>query len=441
MKRQENFGRIKDARPTAAHALLKTLRWQDKVWAMPTAETTAEYKLFCSGDDLFQEMLDAIDAAQSSVCLEMYIFSERGVGRRFLDALLRARERNVRVRVLVDAIGSFELAGNFWEPLVKAGGEAKKFNPLALKRVWIRNHRKLLVCDELVAFAGGFNIAPEYEGDGITRGWRDIAVRIQGPLAAQLVVSFDEMFERADFRHKHFPRLWKSAAKKTVSRTDAQIFFSGPGRGQNPIKKALCADLATARDVKIIVGYFLPTRRLRRELARVVRRGGRVQLILAGKTDVPLSQLAARSLYRRLLKRGVEIFEYEPQVLHAKMIIVDDAVYVGSANLDQRSLQINYELMARLRNREVFQQAQEVFDANLKQKAGALPGRYGCGSSNGWPAGFWCDLIRGWPGGNGAHCRIEWISAKAQPGTVASESRHLSIPGDDKSGADCCRCG
>jgi cardiolipin synthase len=334
---------------------------------MPILETSAAYKLFCSGDDLFLEMLAAIDASQTSICLEMYIFSDQGIGQKFRDALVRAQQRGVKVRALVDALGSLEMAGDFWEPLKKAGGEACVFNPLALHRVWIRNHRKLLVCDDRVAFIGGFNIAPEYEGDGVARGWRDIGMKIEGPLASQLRLSFDEMFERAEFRHKRFSRLLKSGAKKTVARPDAQLLFSGPGRGQNPVKRALHDDLDKAKDVKIIVGYFLPTRRLRRELAKVVRRGGRVQLMLAGKSDVPLSQLAARSLYRRLLNRGVEIYEYQPQVLHAKLVIVDDAVYVGSANLDQRSLRINYELMVRSRNPELLQQAQEIFDQNLKR--------------------------------------------------------------------------
>jgi cardiolipin synthase len=114
------------------------------------------------------------------------------------------------------------------------------------------------------------------------------------------------------------------------------------------------------------VAYFLPTWSLRRGLTEVVKRGGRVQLILAGKSDVLLSQLAGRSLYRRLLKSGVEIYEYEPQVLHAKLIIVDDAVYIGSSNLDQRSLQINYELMIRFQNGEIARQAGDVFAGTLK---------------------------------------------------------------------------
>ena len=333
---------------------------------MPAAEASAAVKLFCAGDELFLEMLDAIGAAQSSVFLEMYIFLDGHLAERFRAALVDARQRGARVKVLVDAIGSIELSGNFWEPLERAGGQVRQFNPVALRRVWIRNHRKLLVCDERIAFIGGFNIALEYEGDGVTRGWRDIGLRLEGPLAAQLAESFEDMFVRADFRHKFFPRLRRLGAKKIVERDEGRILFSGPGRGQNPIKRALCDDLAGARDVKIIVGYFLPTRRLRRALARVVRRGGRVQLILAGKSDVPLSQLAARSLYRRLLNRGIEIFEYQPQILHAKLVMIDDAVYAGSANLDQRSLQINYELMFRSRNPQLAAQAREIFAENLK---------------------------------------------------------------------------
>jgi cardiolipin synthase A/B len=107
--------------------------------------------------------------------------------------------------------------------------------------------------------------------------------------------------------------------------------------------------------------------RLRRDLARIVRLGGSVQLILAGKSDVRLSQLAAQSLYRRLMKGGVEIYEYQPQILHAKLIIVDDVVYVGSSNLDQRSLGINYEVMIRFESREMADQARAIFAEDLKQ--------------------------------------------------------------------------
>jgi len=321
---------------------------------------------FCAGDEFFLAQLAAIDAARASVSLEIYTLSDGHLGRRFRDALIRARQRGARVRVLVDAVGSYELPTNFWAPLTGVGGEVRWFNPLTLRRVWIRNHRKLLTCDDRHAFIGGFNIADEYEGDGVTRGWRDLGLRVEGPLVKELALSFEEMLARAEFRHQNFPRLRKSTAKKSVATPGAELIFSGPGRGPNPIKRALRADLARARDVQIMAAYFLPSWRLRRDLLRVARRGGRVQLILAGQSDVRLSQLAGRSLYRRLLRGGVEIFEYQPQVLHAKLMIIDGAAYAGSANLDQRSLVINYELMLRLPGDGAARQAREIFAENLQ---------------------------------------------------------------------------
>lgn len=331
------------------------------------------YNWLCTGDEVFPAMLAAIEEAKTEVCLETYTFSIGSPGERFRDVLVRARQRGLRVRVLVDALGSYSLPADFFQPLEAAGAEVRRFNPfevtlfnpLALNRMSIRNHRKLLVCDDRVAFVGGFNIAPEYEGDGVKCGWCDIGLRITGPLAAQLASSFDEMFARAAFLHKRFMRFRRFDAKKSVTWPTEQILFSGPGRGQSPLKRALREDLANAKDVKIIVAYFLPTWSLRRGLVDVVRRGGKVQLILPGKSDVPFSQLAARSLYRRFLKMGIEISEYEPQVLHAKLIIIDDVVYVGSSNLDARSLNINYELMIRFHNAEFAKQARDVFNGTL----------------------------------------------------------------------------
>ena len=246
----------------------------------------------------------------------------------------------------------------------------------------------------------GRAIAKEYEGDGVTRGWCDLGVRVTGALAAQLEASFDRLFALADFRHRPFVRLRKSGAKRTLVGGAEQLLLSGPGRGASPLSRALRKDLraaagsgtgilpvrwrarsragaaenmnpspdrrdACANAVRMVVAYFLPPWRLRRDLQRVARRGGRVQLILAGKSDVALAQLAGRSLYQRMLRAGVEIYEYQPQVLHAKLFIVGGAVYAGSANLDLRSLKLNYELMARFENAAVTAQAEEIFEAML----------------------------------------------------------------------------
>jgi cardiolipin synthase len=337
-------------------------------------------------------MLAAIDAAVDSVAFEVYTFQDCLLGSRFRTALTEAAARGVKVRVLVDAIGSVELPDYFWHPLQAAGGEVRVFNPLSLGHLSIRNHRKLLACDERVAFIGGFNIAHQYEGDGVVRGWCDLGVRLNGPLAAHLAASFDRMFSIADLRHKPFFRLRRSRVRRTLEGPSERLLLSGPGRGATPLRRALHRDLrrmaaalsqraltveappvgapnaphpAGAVPVRIVVAYFLPPWRLRRDLQRIARRGGRVQLILAGKTDVSLAQLAARSLYQRLLRSGVEVYEYQPQVLHAKLFILGGSVYVGSANLDLRSLRLNYELMVRFDAPEIVAQADAMFDALL----------------------------------------------------------------------------
>jgi len=333
---------------------------------MSSPNLSTNFRWLRTGDEVFPAMLAAIDAAQTSIRLESYIYVDGVLGKRFRDALVRAQLCGVAVKVMVDSFGSITLPGNFWEQLIAAGGQFHWFNPMSLKRFVIRDHRKMLVCDEQIAFIGGFNIASEYEGDGVTKGWRDLGLQVTGPLARELAAAFDEQFARADFRHRRFVRLRKFTARKQVSVRGGELLLSGPGRGGNPIKRALQDDLVGARDVKIIQAYFLPTWRIRRELMRVVRRGGRVQLILAGKSDVLLSQLAARSLYQRLLRAGVEIYEYQPQILHAKLIVVDQVVYVGSANLDARSLHINYELLMRLPDRQLAAEARKIFAADLQ---------------------------------------------------------------------------
>jgi cardiolipin synthase len=317
---------------------------------------------YSEGDAFFADMLAAIAAARLSVRLETYIFEAGGIGIRVRDSLAAAAQRGVRVRVLVDGFGSSALPTDFWDPLRQAGGESRVFNPLRLDRMGIRDHRKLLVCDDDLAFVGGYNIAPNYEGNGVQQGWRDIAARVAGSLAAALGAAFDRMYAVAAFRRKSFVRLRRAEEKRAVDACDCEVILSGPGRGGSPLAKALQRDLAGASSAQIMVAYFLPTRRLWRALTHAARRGTAVELILPGKSDVALSKLATESLYRRLLRTGAHVFEYQPQMLHGKLFIVGDAVYVGSSNLDPRSLRLNYEIMVRLKGRDVTTAARAVFD-------------------------------------------------------------------------------
>lgn len=309
-------------------------------------------------------MLDAIASARESVRLESYIYADGHLARLFADALLSAAKRGIRVSVLVDAFGSWSLPENYFDALIAAGGRARRFNRLTFWRFAVRDHRKLLVCDDQVAFVGGFNIADEYDGDGITSGWCDIGARIENPaLVTALVASFDELFSLAETHHHPLRRLL--SRRHSVLQCDESPAHHPPLKTAT-FSKLLRHDLACARDVRIISAYFLPTYRLRRALMRVARRGGRVRLILAGRTDVYISQLAARNFYSRLMQAGVEIYEYEPQILHAKLICAGSATYIGSANLDIRSLRLNYELIMRFQDKAVSSGACEIFEKMLE---------------------------------------------------------------------------
>jgi cardiolipin synthase len=326
----------------------------------------SETHWLATGGESFPAMLDAIAAAKTFIRLEIYIYGDGQLGRKFLDALVAARQRGVRVRLLVDALGSWQLPGNFFEPLTAAGGEVQIFNPLRFWRIGVRNHRKLLVCDDRVVFVGGFNISDEYNGDGITRGWRDLGMRLDdAALAKQLGDSFDQLFELADFHRKPLLRLRGMMPRRRKSNPTGQVLLSQPGLGLSPFERALRHDLKKPREVRIISAYFLPPWRLRRALMRAARHGARVQIVLPAKSDVLVSQLAAQHLYRRLLRAGVEIYEYQPQILHAKLMVIDNAVYVGSSNLDIRSLKLNYELMLRFDDAANVVAGNKLFEENL----------------------------------------------------------------------------
>ncbi|HWF19249.1 MAG TPA: cardiolipin synthase B [Verrucomicrobiae bacterium] len=335
---------------------------------MTLAFKAGSYKWLQGGDEIFPALAASLNGARKTIRFEIYIYANDELGQHFRDLLVQSSARGVRVQVLIDSLGSLGLSTAFWKPLTETGGEVRWFNPDIPKRFSARDHRKILVCDEEVAFVGGFNMAVPYQGDGVKSGWLDLGLRIVSPLAVQLAAAFDEMFAGASCQPQEYshPHSKPMAAKRKVAVDEGELLLSGPGRGRNPFNRSLRRDLDGARNVQIIAAYFLPTWRIRRSLIFAARAGGKVQLILPAKSDVLLSQLACRSLYRRLLRAGVEIYEYQPQILHAKLIIIDGVVYVGSSNLDPRSLYINYELMLRFQKEKLVVEARALFAENLK---------------------------------------------------------------------------
>lgn len=323
-------------------------------------------KLLSHGHEALNAVIEAIEAAKKSIRLEMYIVRSSPIAEKVVTALTAACGRGVRVRFLIDAVGSVTLSETFLAPIKGAGGEYRWFKRMTFGHLAIRNHRKLLVCDDQVAIVGGFNLAPEYHGDGVKSGWRDIGCIFRNAMVPKLAASFDALFALGDLKPQRFLRLRKSVSRQKISTPDGDILLGGPGRSRNEIVMALLADLRRAQNVKIISAYFLPSRRLRGALRQVVRKGGKVELILAGKSDIIMSQLAARHLYQRLLRFGIEIYEYQPQILHSKLFIIDKVVYVGSANMDRRSLYINYELLCRFHQGELAEEARKLFGADLQ---------------------------------------------------------------------------
>jgi len=327
-----------------------------------------QYEWLETGDGYYAALVSAISSAARSIRLETYIFAEGSPGDEIRSALAAAAKRGVAVRVLIDGFGSMDLPDDYWNSLKAAGGELRIFNPLDPGRIMFRDHRKMLACDSSVAFIGGFNITGEEAGDGIKSGWRDLALCIRGGKVSELEETFDRMFDMAGFRHRRLHRLGSSLFcrwKKPAAWPSFCLLAGSPGGWNSPIKRTLQANMKNARNIRIISAYFLPSWQMIRSLRKVARHGGSVQIITSGKTDVMMARYAGRSLYDRLLHAGVKIFEYDAQVLHTKLIVVDNAVYAGSANMDNRSLNINYELLVRIDDPGLVSQACRIFDGYL----------------------------------------------------------------------------
>jgi cardiolipin synthase len=321
-------------------------------------------RLLEGGTSAYGRMWQLIDAAVETVELETYIFKSGHVGDEFRRRLTLAASRGVRVRVLLDAYGSGELPDGYFEPLTAAGGAVREFNPKRLLRLSFRNHRKLLCCDG-VAIAGGLNIADEYDGDGVERGWRDFAVEVSGDLAAALRQSFERMWALAPFGREEVRSFWLQRPRASHATPGTpQLLLSGPGCPTAEMRRQLVADLRGSRRLRGWAAYFLPSRRIGAAIRETARRGD-AAIMLGEHSDVPVARWASERLFTKFLRAGLRIHRYRPQIVHAKALVVDDVVYVGSANLDVRSLLINYELLLRIPSPALAETLRQRFDDDV----------------------------------------------------------------------------
>ena len=311
------------------------------------APTEPTPELLVGGSAAYACMWRLVRQARTAVELETYIYEAGVVGDRFLAELTSAARRGVHVRVLVDAFGSDMLHQDYFAPLIAAGGELRWFNPKRLLRLNFRNHRKLLRVDG-EAVIGGLNIADAYDGDGLEAGWRDFAVRVDGPVVDALAESFARMWDLSAFGRREFRRFWRRSPP-LVAGADQQpeLLLSGPGCPTAELRRRLLFDIRAARRMQAWAAYFLPSRRIGAAIRDAARRG-EADIMLGERSDVPVSRWASERLFMRFLRAGLKIHCYRPQIVHAKAMLLDDVVYLGSSNLDVRSLLINYELLLRL---------------------------------------------------------------------------------------------
>ena len=333
-----------------------------------SAEVTGNrLTLITGGTERMDALIGLIDGAKESLRLLFYIFKDDASGIRVRDALLAACARGVKVQLLVDGFGCEDVRHGFFSPLVESACRFCRFEPRWGRRYLLRNHQKLALADERVVLTGGFNIADDYF-DASPAPWRDLGLEVEGPSVRGLAAYFDELFDwstRGNARIKDLRRMLNH-----YSQTEGTLrwLLGGPTRRLSPWAQAVKKDMMKARQVDLIAAYFAPSRSMLRRIVDVARRGGRTRVLTAAKSDNGATIGAARHTYSRLLRHGVEVYEYEPAKLHTKLIVVDDVVHIGSANFDMRSLYLNLEVVLRIEDAAFARQArlyveQEIGDS------------------------------------------------------------------------------
>jgi cardiolipin synthase A/B len=344
-----------------------------------------EVRLLVDGPDTYAEMLKSIEAARATINLETYIFNEDEVGLRFADALIRRSREGIEVRVIYDSLGSRTSSTEFFDRMRDAGIELVEFNPVNPLEggnpldMNVRDHRKLLVVDGLIAFTGGINLDRNYSSSSALRrrsrparaGWRDTHIAVEGPAVAG--------FQRL------FLRNWAESRGEAAGEDDVQRYFP-PARAKgtdlvrvlsavggddtvSPIRVAYgYAMEEAAQRIWITQSYFAPDADFLKTMSDAARRGIDVRIIVTGETDAPMLLHISRSCYGELLKAGVRVYESEDVMLHAKTAVIDGIwSTVGSSNLDYRSFIHNHEVNAVVVGEKFGRTMETLFESDMKR--------------------------------------------------------------------------
>ena len=317
------------------------------------------------GPDRLAALLDLIGSARTSLRLLYYIFGADCSGALVREALIDAINRGVEVSLLIDGFGSSSTPENYFKDLHEAGARFCRFLPSLSRRYLIRNHQKLALADGNRVLIGGFNIEDDYFKPAADGGWRDTGLTLEGPAAARLVPYYDALMDWAVAKRSKIRDLRAIIRRYSETSGKLQWQYGGPMERLSPWASSTCRDLARGSDVEMIAAYFAPPGGMLRRIARIGRTG-RARIITAAKSDNAATIAAARFTYRRLLKRGVRVFEYQRSKLHSKLLVLDDVSHVGSSNFDYRSIYLNLEMMLRVEDSEFASLMRLYFEGELE---------------------------------------------------------------------------
>lgn len=331
-----------------------------------------EAKLLQNGDAFFEAMLEAIRGARETINFATYIFEPDEVGREFMEAFKERARAGVEVRFLLDGFGGLKLTKKYRDQLTQAGVKLSRFRPIGVRdlvRIYRRNHRRAIVIDGRIAFTGGAAVSKKWKGDVRNRHeWRDSMTRITGPMVGGIQSAFAEHWVYCTGEvlvgPRFFPPLEEGPGLCGLS------VVSSPSDSLQPIRLLFWLSFTNARKrLWISNSYFIPDRRLRQAAIDRARHGVDVRILVPGNhTDAVPVQLAGRSYYQELLSAGIRIFEYQASMMHAKTVAIDGIwSIVGSANLDERSMEINEENVLGIADRKLARAIEQGLTADYER--------------------------------------------------------------------------
>ena len=316
-----------------------------------------------AGADRRAALFELVEGAKETLDVCFYIFAEDTISTEFRDALTAAARRGVKVTLIIDRFGA-DATGEFLRPLTDAGGAFLCFSARWTRRYLIRNHQKLVVADRKRAMFGGFNIADDYFAPPEENGWNDLGIVIEGSAVDGLNDWYAKLRQWTEQEEQHAREIARTVRDWEWKEPGLTWLVGGPTRGLSSWARCVSDDLVEGEKLDMFMAYFSPPKKLLNRMGRIAQKGA-TRLVMAGKSDNGATIGASRSLYDYLLSKRAQIYEFEPCKLHTKLIVLDDAVYMGSANFDMRSLYINLELVLKVQDAALADRMREFVSAHV----------------------------------------------------------------------------